>query len=206
MTKIFFIILTLIISISANAGNKKKPKNFCTPSKHYINNYEPEKFPNTNNLLRTAGDKPFICGTKIVIRGKLTDKNCVPISDAKIAIWQKACDGKYPYKPMRNNLNPDLINLDSASTFLGAGSTTTDNKGEFYFITTIPGCSDNEHPHVNVKITHQYFEDFYTKFDLSKNNTQDPPLKLETPKLRIDGSLLNEFIITLPEKHPLREL
>jgi protocatechuate 3,4-dioxygenase beta subunit len=204
MIKKALVLTSIFFSLASDAAVKKKT-NLCTPSKPAINNYEPEKFPNTNNLLRNSGEQPLTCGTKIVIRGKLVDKNCVPISDAKISIWQKACDGKYPFKPMRNIYNKNLINLKSSSTFLGAGSTTTDNKGEFYFITTIPGTSKKEVPHINVKINHQYFDEFYTKLNLSRTDAEDPPVEFETPQYREDGVLVNEFRIVMTTKHPLRE-
>lgn len=196
MNKLLTIFLLLLISSSANA------KLQCTPSKFVVDNYEPETFPNTNNLLRAAGAHPIICGTKIIMRGKLLDRNCVPISDAKISIWQKACDGKYPYTPLRHGINKKLINLKSASTFLGAGSTTTDNKGEFYFISTI---SQSNHQYVNVKVTHPLLKEFYTRISLSHIDADQPPVEFSTPTLTESGVLMNEVQIILPEKHPLRE-
>ena len=105
----------------------------CKVTQEHNSNYEPEIFPTSNNLLRTPGEMPIFCGEKLLIRGKLTDKDCVPISDAKIYIWQVACDGKYPYEPLRNAHKKEDINLKSSATFTGAGTAITDNKGEFYF-------------------------------------------------------------------------
>ena len=49
-----------------------------------MNNYEPAAFNPTNNLLRKSGADPLYCGEKILLDLEVVDKNCVPISDAKI--------------------------------------------------------------------------------------------------------------------------
>ena len=89
----------------------------------------------SNNLLRESGQDPIFCGRKIVIKGKLLDQNCVPISDAKIYLWQVGSDGKYSYTPLRGRISKNMLNLCGNTTFTGSGIATTNNKGEFYFIT-----------------------------------------------------------------------
>lgn len=177
----------------------------CKVTQEHNSNYEPEIFPTSNNLLRTPGEMPIFCGEKLLIRGKLTDKDCVPISDAKIYIWQVACDGKYPYEPLRNAHKKEDINLKSSATFTGAGTAITDNKGEFYFITTYPASFRGLKPHIDFKITHRYFNEFTTRFYTTKVSSEVPPVNFATPFYSLDGTLTNEVLIVLPEKHPTRE-
>lgn len=200
MNKYKILPLVFFLLASYNASAIK-----CKPWKEHFDNYEPKNFPQTNNLLRKPGEIPLICGTKILVKGKLVDENCVPISDARISIWQKACDGKYPYTPMRNRCNNKLINTKSSSTFLGAGSTSTDNKGEFHFITTVPGTSGKEKPQINIKISHRYFEEFNTKLDILMTSSELPPVDFETPYVYEKDMLVNEFKIVIPIKDKLRE-
>ena len=68
--------------------------------------------------MRKSGQAPLVCGEKLIVRGRLVDKNCVPVSDARIFMWQVACDGKYPYKPLRHVDNKQDFNTSSQSTFL----------------------------------------------------------------------------------------
>ncbi|MBP7190306.1 MAG: intradiol ring-cleavage dioxygenase, partial [Rickettsiaceae bacterium] len=130
-----------------------------------------------NNLLRRNGRNPVFCGEKILIKGRVVDSNCVPVSDAKVYLWQVGCDGKYPYKPLRAGLNMAKFNLKkNASTFQGSGIATTNNNGEFVFITTYPVKSDSKSPYVNFRVSHRELGDLQTKFfpgQDSKNSDDD---------------------------------
>src|SRR5690242_13215627 len=117
-----YSILFGIVSVSsATLAEEKVYKNrynTCIPTKRFMNNYEPEKFASSNNLLRAPGAVPMFCGQEIVVRGKVVDPNCVPIPDAKVYIWQAGCDGKYPYKPLRTGgVNMSMINIHPISSF-----------------------------------------------------------------------------------------
>ena len=152
--KILFLSLFLLSSYSSFADHK------CRPHKPFYSNFEPEKFPKSNNLLRSAGEFPLTCGEKLIIRGKVVDANCIPLSEVKVNIWQVACDGKYPYKPLKNGYKESDINMNSSATFTGAGTAITDNKGEFYFVTTYPGKFRNLKPHIDARLTYNnvYFD------------------------------------------------
>jgi protocatechuate 3,4-dioxygenase, beta subunit len=210
----FIFLLVFILSCSCpifakqiDINNSPLPSNInsCKPSKEYLNNYEPEIFPKTNNLLRKPGEFPIFCGEKLLVKGKLVDKNCVPIVDAKISIWQVACDGKYPYKPLRKRFNNNSINLNSKSTFLGAGTTTTDNKGEFYFITTYPPSKDKAPPHINLRVSHKDFSDFDTRIFPTNIPAEEEPEDFVSPNVTIEDTLVNKFKIVLPIKNKMRE-
>lgn len=145
----------------------------CVPSKKFTNNYEPKHFEPSNNLLRRNGQSPVFCGEKIVIRGRVLDSNCVPISDAKIYLWQVGCDGKYPYEPLRSKINEHHLNLNNKSTFQGAGVATTNNNGEFTFITTYPAKSDHKQPYVNIRVEHRDAGTLQTKFFMTHNDESE---------------------------------
>lgn len=147
--------------------------NICKPTKKFMNNYEPKKFEPSNNLLRRNGREPVFCGEKIVIRGRVLDSNCVPISDAKVYLWQVGCDGKYPYEPLRSQVNEHYINHNSKSTFQGAGVATTNNNGEFQFITIYPAKSDHKLPYVNIRVEHRDAGELQTKFFMNHNDESD---------------------------------
>ncbi len=186
----FWLCCFLIFDVKANGIIKDKvyPNrlNTCIVSRPSINNYEPEIFNVTNNLLRKVGEKPSIKGEIVVIKGKLLDKKCVPVSDAKIYLWQVGDNGKYPYTPLRNVVNKVLISKSKTSSFVGSGITTTDNNGNFYFITISPKKISNIGPYFNFRIEHRELGNFQTMHVVGKSSNIVPQLLLKDPKIDID--------------------
>jgi protocatechuate 3,4-dioxygenase beta subunit len=148
--------------------------NSCAVTKNIINNHEPKQFNPINNLLRSFGGLPSYDGEKIYIFGKVLDRNCVPISDAKVYLWQLSSDGKYPYEPLRRFVDKKIFNINSKSSFTGSGIARTNNQGEFYFITIYPKFShDAKHsktPYVNIRVKHPDIGEVQTHLALSKAN------------------------------------
>lgn len=175
----FFIIIFFIFGTQTTAAlatsNKFYPNrlNTCQITKSTLNNYEPEKFQPTNNLLRATGKEPIYCGQKIIVSGRVLDQKCVPVADAKIYLWQVGCDGKYPYRPLRSRIDKNMLNLDAASTFTGSGIATTNNNGEFHFITIYPHAAKRESPYVNIRVEHRRLGTLQTKFYLSSDKLVD---------------------------------
>lgn len=151
--------------------------NRCDITKSENNDYEPAHFQQTNNLLRLPGGDPVYCGQKIIIKGILLDQKCLPVQDAKIYLWQVGCDGKYPYKPLRSRINRKMVNISTDSTFQGAGIATTNNKGEFYFITIMPPViHGSKIPYVNVRVESRNLGKLQTKLFFSSaklNNSSE---------------------------------
>nr|WP_230597929.1 intradiol ring-cleavage dioxygenase [Orientia tsutsugamushi] len=137
--------------IDMSCSNKLKS---CQVTKTVTNNYEPKVFNITNNLLRQVGQNPHIKGTIVVIRGTVIDKHCIPVPDTKVYLWQVDGNGKYPYTPLRNAIDQSLISNNLDSTFTGSGITTTNNNGNFYFITIYPAAVHNILPHFNFRAKH----------------------------------------------------
>lgn len=175
MEKMRYVLRILIIAFVTNnaiAGQKisRNKLNHCIVTKNSINNYEPDVFQKTNNLLRAPGELPIYCGKKIIIKGRLLDQNCVPVTDAKIYLWQVGCDGKYPYSPLRAHTDAKLINAKNGSSFKGSGTATTNNLGEFTFITTMPGLLAHQKPHLNIRAEHYILGNLQTRLDLLHSN------------------------------------
>jgi protocatechuate 3,4-dioxygenase beta subunit len=164
MIKKLPIILSIIL-LSA-VVEAKDILNKCIPAKPYINNYEPAKFNSTNNLLRKSGVDPLFCGQKILLNIDVVDKNCVPLSDVKIYLWQVGCDKKYPYEPLRPAANKKMFHRAGNSTFLGSGIATTNNLGEVKFLTVYPPAFGPEAEHINIRLEHKDLGVFQTKIFL----------------------------------------
>jgi protocatechuate 3,4-dioxygenase, beta subunit len=141
---------------------------------------------------------PVYCGKKIIIKGRLLDQNCVPVSDAKIYMWQVDCDGKYPYETLRDKVDKNLINTNNASSFKGSGTATTNNLGEFYFITTYPPSVDKEKPSVNIRADHRMLGTLQTKLILSASHIDDLQDDLdEVLSAVIDDTEIYSYDITI---------
>lgn len=76
-----------------------------------------DDFAKDNNLRTPVGSAYHADGKTIVIRGRLFDENCVPISSAVIRVWEYDSSGKMPaaFKPKPEKEEDDAKNQDSAS-------------------------------------------------------------------------------------------
>jgi protocatechuate 3,4-dioxygenase beta subunit len=104
-------------------------------------------FVNSNNLRRSTGSTTFAEGQPIIIKGKVLDANCAPVSGAVVQIWQANADGIYEFM---------LPSMKEKNTF-GTGTAVTDNLGNYSFISVLPGGYKRRAPHVNFRITHADF-------------------------------------------------
>ena len=113
-----FVIFTTSLVNAEKVKENLRDLNFCAVTKITMNDYEPEKFESSNNLLRKAGQEEIFCGEKIIIHGKVLDQTCVPGADAKVYIWQASCNGKYPYKPLKDIAKKSLIDTNQGGVSL----------------------------------------------------------------------------------------
>lgn len=177
----FTLIIISIVGLQAFGANDKfylNKLNYCKITQPQVNDYEPEAFQPSNNLLRSSGKQPIYCGKKIIISGRVLDQNCVPIADAKVYLWQVGCDGKYPYPPLRTNIGQKMLNLSNGSSFRGSGTATTNNKGEFHFITIYPPALRSHMPYVNIRVKHYRLGTLQTKLFLSSQQILPPDEEL----------------------------
>jgi len=178
-----FVVFTASLAIAVQVEENLRDLNFCKVTKVTINDYEPEKFEQSNNLLRKAGQEEIFCGKKIIIHGKVLDQNCVPVADAKVYIWQANCNGKYPYKPLKDIAEKNLIDINRESTFTGNGIATTNNKGEFTFVTTYPPAMHGIASHVDVRVEHYMLGAIQTTVMLNGKKVSEPSSKPEYESL-----------------------
>jgi protocatechuate 3,4-dioxygenase beta subunit len=172
--------------------------NSCVITEAAINDYEPKKFQSINNLLRSTGKKATFCGTKIIITGRILDEACVPVSDAKVYLWQVGCDGKYPYQTLRNCTDTKLLNLSNDSSFTGSGIATSNNNGEFVFITIYPTALADDKPHVNFRVEHKTVGILQTKFYISPHAIVDSENIDSSLAITEDSTRIYNFDIVMP--------
>ncbi len=130
----------------------------------------PEQFNSTNNLTHPADNNFYNAeGEKITIYGRILDGDCVPVSDAKIYIWQANRVGyvQYPIKtPNKRHHHQQWVDPN----FTGTGITNTDNMGRFTFTTIKPGSFTKVTPHIHIRVEHKDFKALDSKFYFIKPN------------------------------------
>lgn len=147
----------------------------------------PIKFGTTNNLVKKVGEFYRSYGEVIFVQGTVTDSFGVPIDDAIIEIWQTNAAGKY-----HSLLESDSEYIDPY--FNMSGRATTDNLGNYHFITIMPGASPGRAPHINMNVyqskfgkleTEMYFEGHpYNDTDYQYLSYKPEERKLLTAKVR----------------------
>lgn len=140
-----------------------------TPATKSANHPGRNKIILSNNLARPAGKAQNAPGQLLRITGRITDENCVPVSNAIIDLWQTNPFGEYRYAVRDELLNPEPV-------FAGSGRAVTDNMGRYEFTTLFPGGYGRNAPHVNLSITHPDFSSLTTTmyFRGDRRNGSDP--------------------------------
>ncbi len=154
------------------------------------------KYPGYNSIMSSnkiaipPGKAVLAEGQKVYLFARVFDANCVPVSDAKIELWQANPQGKYQFATKAALATPDPV-------FAGGGRTYSDNLGEFMFVTLYPGpyewrerrtgSNGNSYhvtikraPHFNIRITHPDFKrawDTSLYFEGDRRNEEDAKLK-----------------------------
>jgi protocatechuate 3,4-dioxygenase beta subunit len=129
-----------------------------TPSRIFSANLSmPSYFETSNNLAKKPGSFYRAFGEIIFIQGKITDSFNIPITGAIIEIWQTNSAGKY-----HSLLEPNSEYIDKY--FSMSGRAVTDNLGNYYFVTIMPGSYLGRAPHINMNIYHQKFGKIETEF------------------------------------------
>ncbi|ADE29922.1 dioxygenase family protein [Rickettsia prowazekii] len=189
MKKIIFCFLYLYtLNVFGASKIDHNKLNSCSITRNIFNNYEPKVFETTNNLLRKTGTLSKFYGEMILIRGKILDQNCVPVTDAKVYLWQAGNGGKYPYEPLKTRVDKSRFTNKSDSSFTGSGIATTNNKGEYYFISMLPYKSPRYLRNANIRIEHPNLTTLETRLDLFDKNMCDnecgeiSPILIETKK------------------------
>ena len=219
-----FLVFLMMSSDGAQAGIHGSYVHHCrlTPADNTPSYPGKKKIVQHNNLALPAGKSIFAPGQLIYVTGRVYDRNCVPLKEAKVEIWQADAGGKF--------VNPDIGAFSNPyPLFAGSGMAVTDNEGKFGFISVFPGPYEihwNRQkriraPHVSMRITQNHFSRSYNTemyFEGDARNGEDPyfqrykaeqrPLIEATVEPRaaddINAGLQVYFDITLPEVDPYR--
>jgi protocatechuate 3,4-dioxygenase beta subunit len=162
MSKLVLIILTLLVPnyIMASVPVDGMVSQ-CSPYPVISNRAQmPLKFNTTNNLTVDVSGFYNAEGQKITIYGRVMDAACVPISDAKIYIWQVNKSGYVQYQTQAKGASkPKWVDPN----FNGTGISNSDNMGRFNFTTIMPGSYSHYTPHINIMIEHPTLKTLYSK-------------------------------------------
>ncbi|MCH2547763.1 MAG: hypothetical protein MK052_09175 [Alphaproteobacteria bacterium] len=130
----------------------------------------------SNNLARPAGKAVNAPGQLLYIEGRITDENCIPVSNAIVDIWQTNPFGKYRWAVRDELLTPEPV-------FAGNGRAVTDNLGRYQFLTLFPGGYGRNAPHVHMRINHPDYKSLDTTmyFRGDRRNADDPRFQAFKP-------------------------
>jgi protocatechuate 3,4-dioxygenase beta subunit len=167
ITGLFLSLISANTSANVKVSNELFQPKTPTPTRLFSADLSmPEKFNTTNNLVQKTGSFYAAFGEIIYVQGNITDSFDVPISGAIVEIWQTNSAGKYQTLLDENS---DLVDKN----FGMSGKATTDNLGNYYFITVMPGFYLNRAPHINFNIYHPKFGKLETEMyfeDHPRNN------------------------------------
>ncbi len=172
---------------------------YCPVSKSHDNKHQPQSFETSNNLLKKPGQDISYCGEKIVVFGRVLDKKCKPVSNAKINIWQVNCKGKYPYELSNKNFDSEIMQIDNENSFTGNGTTISDEDGNFAFITIYPKGAHGLRPHINIIAEHEIAGSLQTMLLLKNNMATN--MSLQEIAREEEGANAYYFEIALPNSN-----
>ena len=180
----FYLVLLVTCLFTSNAlafiidTEQKNSEQFkgCAPTQSIDIANDPKEVITNNNLTQKVGALSDKLMQKIIIMGRIRDKNCVTVSDAIISVWQTDQYGAYRYVRVVDN-SDSIYHMDNQilSNFQGVGSATSTNTGEFAFITVHPSKGRaNVNGTINLEITHDRFPNLTTKIFLVDKEQKMP--------------------------------
>lgn len=123
----------------------------------------------TNNLRRLSGSPFFAKGVPLYIEGRVFDISGRPIKNVIIQITQTNHYGSYNFLVEKTSAVHDPY-------FSSGGVATTNNLGEYSFLTIMPGRYENRAPHIHFNIKHKQFEleteMFFSNHPLNETDTK----------------------------------
>ncbi len=172
----------------------------------------PDSFRTYNDLNRAEGEFANEYAHNIIIRGLVVDKNCIPVSDANIEIWQDDEYGEtryiagvaYPYRKYQ-------MNYKMCREVHGFGKTYSTNEGRFMFITVPPKeVTISSRKYINIAVNHPDFPRFHGKIMLTQQKTPHTaknhfiPAQLNTDASTCYGTAIYDFHIVLSRANKYR--
>lgn len=128
-----------------------------------------------NDTTKNSGEFDNQYVRKILLRGVIKDRNCVPVANATIEIWQSDEYGKNRYNTFSYSfLDRYNLNYDQYSKFLGIATATSNNDGYFEFITVLPNSKMRKARlgRYNVAVWHRDFPMLETQLSIKDNKTR----------------------------------
>jgi len=163
----------------------------------------------TNNLILPTGKALEADGQKLIITGRVVDRNCMPVPEAMVELWQASPFGKWQLAS-----GQDLA--ASRAVFAGAGRTYTNMDGYFSFITAFPAPSRYATPNVNIRVKAEGLPTYSTALFFAEDvrNDKDKTYQSLSADARKDvsiemregdaGGLLGAIEIVMQGKTPYR--
>lgn len=116
------------------------------------------------DLTLLDGHTERAAGEVILVRGRVTDLEGLPLANARVDIWHANHHGRYAHPADRNPAKPD-------PNFQGIGIARTDEQGRYGFRTIKPGAyrlaPDDDAPyrarHIHFKVSHSDARDVTTQ-------------------------------------------
>ena len=189
------MVATVMIGAAGSACAKDVVDRYVKKPCQITPNVGTSNYPGFNNIMTNnklaipPGKSLMAAGEKVYFFARVFDQNCVPVSDAKIELWQANPSGQHRYASKDALATPD-------PTFAGAGRTSSTNLGEFTFVTLYPGPyqytiykTDDKGekipiiikraPHFNLTVSHPDYKAFSTNlyFIGDSRNATDHILK-----------------------------
>lgn len=176
MKKIIYVISAIIFitqHVAAGTESRKCVFSKCTPSFSSETSHKPETHSTYNDLTRGIGGFENEYVKKVLLRGIILDKECIPIPNAKIHLWQKDEYGEYRYNKKFAEIHEKYeMNYKMHSEFKGEGVAYSDNLGQFFFVTVDPlsGKKTQNSGVINLLANIKGFPVFETQIKLYKNS------------------------------------
>ena len=164
MNKILALILILIIFQGNSLAEIQNPDIIkdCILTPQLWALESPKSFLTSSDLRKKTGSSIFLSGQNIIISGSVLDDHCVPLTSARVNIWQKNPDKK-------SSLNHGMEYIN--------GSIITDNLGNFEFYTLMPEHEKDSKPFVFFHISHHDILDFETRMFFSSDLEHEKSLE-----------------------------
>jgi len=141
---------------------------------------------NDNDLTFVQGNSGLANGQAVYVKGIVADKNCNPIPNANIIIWQASHSGRYNHNgddantDFRHPETGELIRRKIDPSFQYWGRTQSNELGEYQFKTVVPGfypasLQDKWYrpPHIHFLVSATGFQQLVTQLYFSGEALND---------------------------------
>lgn len=163
--KKYIIFAILLISLPSysyviNTDNKPTKAHSCKITQSTATDPLPKQNFKDNDLTTRTGKLEDPLVNRIILFGRIRDKNCLPITNAEVTIWQNDQFGIARYIPSYN------LDNNIYSEFKATGSHGTNNQGEVAFVTVTPTKKQGQKANINIIVKHPNYPELKTQITL----------------------------------------